>query len=215
MERSKIGFVTGLAAEARLLRGTGFLVEVGGGTPDGAYRAAERLVEKGALALVSFGLAGGLARDVVPGDVLVPNEVIEGPRSYLCDDALMAYLGGSTGRPFMAGHKIAVTASDKTKLFRRSKAVAIDLESGAVARVASGRGLPFAVLRAVADAADRNLPPAAVLPLKAGGGIDLQAILRSVAAKPGQIPGLLGLARDAGRARTALKKRVQMLDRGD
>lgn len=214
MERSKIGFVTGLAAEAKLLRGTGFMVGVGGGLPDGAYRAAEALVAQGALALVSFGLAGGLARDVTPGDVLVPNAVIEGPRAYKCDDGLMAFLGGSTGKPILAGHRIAVTASDKSKLFRRSKAVAIDLESGAVARVASGRGLPFAVLRAVADAADRNLPPAAGVPLKAGGGIDLQAILRSVAANPGQIPGLLGLARDARRAQAALVVRLKGLADG-
>src|SRR5271170_654055 len=99
MEPGNIGFVTGLAAEAALLRDKGFLVGIGGGLPDGAYRAADTLVAQGARALISFGLAGGLAPGILPGSVLVPTEVLEGPRSYLCDAALMQFLGGPTGRP--------------------------------------------------------------------------------------------------------------------
>jgi adenosylhomocysteine nucleosidase len=212
MEPGKIGFVTGLAAEARLLRDKGFLVSIGGGLPDGAYRAADALVAQGALALISFGLAGGLAPGIAPGNLLVPSAVIEGPRSYPCDDALMLFLGGPTGRPIAAGHKIVATVHDKSTLYRRTRADAIDLESGAVARVASARRLPFAVLRAIADPAGRNLPPAAMIPLKPGGGIDLGRILASVAAHPGQIPGLIGLARDAAKARAALVARVKQLN---
>ena len=211
MEPAKIGFVTGLAAEAALLRDKGFLVGIGGGLPDGAYRAADTLVAQGARALISFGLAGGLAPGILPGSVLVPTEVLEGPRSYLCDAALMQFLGGPTGRPIAAGHKIAATVHDKSTLYRRTRADAIDLESGAVARVASARHLPFAVLRAIADPAQRNLPPAAMIPMHPGGGIDLRRILASVAAHPGQIPGLIKLAQDAAKARAALVARVKQL----
>jgi adenosylhomocysteine nucleosidase len=211
MERNKIGFVTGLAVEARLLRDSGFLVTVGGGMPDGAYRAADTLAGRGALALISFGLAGGLRPDLQPGTVLVPPAVAEGPRTYFCDDRLIEFLGGSTGHPIMAGMKIAATAPDKEALFRRGRADAIDLESGAVARVALARGLPFAVLRAVADPAERNLPPAALIALKPGGGIDLPRILLSVLARPAQIPGLLAVGKDAGRARAALVERLKRL----
>jgi adenosylhomocysteine nucleosidase len=211
MERNKIGFVTGLAAEARFLRDSGFLVGVGGGQPEGAYRAAETLVAQGATALVSFGLAGGLAPDAVPGTVLVPNAVLEGPRVYPCDAGLITFLGGATGRPIMAGHRIAATVADKAALFRRTKSVAIDLESGAVARVASARRLPFAVLRAVADPAGRTLAPAALIPLKPGGGINLPAILLSLLRHPTQLPNLIALARDAARARAALLAHLKQL----
>lgn len=211
MERNKIGFVTGLAVEARLLRNSGFLVTVGGGMPDGAYRAADTLAGQGALALISFGLAGGLRPDLQPGAVLVPPAVAEGPRTYCCDDGLVEFLGGSTGHPIMAGNKIASTARDKAALFRRGRADAIDLESGAVARVALARGLPFAVLRAVADPAERDLPPAALIALKPGGGINLPRILLSVLARPAQIPGLLAVGKDAGRARAALVERLKGL----
>jgi len=212
MERSKIGFITGLAAEAKLLRGTGFLLAAGGGEPAGAARAAAALIAQGAQALVSFGLAGGLAKHLQPGEILVPDTVIEGPRSYTCDPALIAFLGGATSGAMLAGKQIAASPADKALLLKRNKkAVAIDLESGAVARAAAAHGLPFAVLRAVADSATRGLPPAALVPLTTDGGIDLPGILRAVAANPAQIPALLGLARDAGKARAALAKRIKGL----
>jgi len=202
----KIGFVTGLAAEAALLRGR--LVEAGDGTPAGARVAAERVVAQGARALVSFGLAGGLRPGLAPGVVLVPSGIAGGAA---CDTELMQWLGGSTGEAILAGEVIAGTAAEKAALYREFGAPAIDLESGAVAEVAATHGLPFAVLRAVADPAERDLAPAALIPLNADGGINLAAILRSVARRPGQIPGLIALARDAGRARAALVARLRLV----
>jgi adenosylhomocysteine nucleosidase len=211
MKHSKIGFVTGLAAEAGLLRQTGFLVAVGGGTPEGALRAAEEVVAGGAQALVSFGLAGGLRPGLLPGTVLVPSAVFESAQTYTCDTWLMELLGGSTGRPILAGHRIAASAGDKALLYRRGRADAIDLESGAIARVAMARGMPFAVLRAVADPAERNLPPAALAGLKDDGAIDLPRILLSVLRHPWQISGLLEVGKDAARARRALVARVRQI----
>jgi adenosylhomocysteine nucleosidase len=209
-----IGFVTGLTAEARLLNKSGFLVEAGGGLPDGAYRAAERLIGQGAQALVSFGLAGGLAPGMAPGRLLVPSFVVEGEERYPCDPALITFLGGSNGAKIFAGAEIAATVAQKAALYRTTRIGAVDLESGAVARVARLHDVPFAVLRAIADPATRTLPPAALVPLKPWGAIDLPRILRSVMANPAQIPALIGLARDAGKARAALVAQVRTLTRG-
>jgi adenosylhomocysteine nucleosidase len=206
-----IGFVTGLTAEAKLLEKTGFLVAAGGGWPEGAHRAAERLIGQGAKALVSFGLAGGLGPDAAPGALLVPAAVVEGAARYFCDPALIAFLGGSTGETILAGTDIAATVAEKAALYSKTRIGAVDLESGAVARAARAHGLPFAVLRAIADPATRTLPPAALVPLKPSGAIDLPRILRSVLANPEQIPALIGLARDAGKARAALVARVKTL----
>jgi adenosylhomocysteine nucleosidase len=210
MERNRIGFVTGLAAEAVLLRGMGFAVAAGGGTPAGAYAAAARLVAEGALALVSFGLAGGLRPEAIPGTLLIPACVIENGETYACDATLMAFLGGTTGDIILAGEEIAATAREKAIL--SVQAPAIDLESGAVARAATANNLPFAVLRAIADPHHRNLGPAALVPLKPNGGMDLPGILGSVLCQPGQIPGLIGLARDASKARAALVARLKTMD---
>jgi adenosylhomocysteine nucleosidase len=207
----QIGFVVGLTAEARLLRGTGFSAGVGGGTPAGAMRAAEDLIEQGAGALISFGLAGGLNPALLPGAVLVPKRVVEGDASFVCDPGLVAWLGGASVETMLAGTAIAVTVAEKRRLFEPSNADAIDLESGAVARVALAHGLPFAVLRAVADPAEQKLPPAALLALDGGGRIGFLRVLGSVFGNPGQILGLLALARDAAAARRALAGRVRTM----
>jgi adenosylhomocysteine nucleosidase len=211
MKQSRIGFVTGLSAEARILRRAGFLVQPGGGTPDGAYRAAQKLLDDGAEALVSFGLAGGLSQQMAAGTVLVPKAVQEDIHTYPCDYHLMERLGGPTGHTILAAKRIAATAHEKALLHRKSRADAVDLESGAVARAARAGGVPFAVLRAIVDTADVSLAAAAMVPLKPGGGIDLPGVLVSVLVKPWQTPGLLRLANAASRARKALVERVKKI----
>jgi adenosylhomocysteine nucleosidase len=211
MDRSKIGFVVGLKAEAALLRGSGFLVGIGGGEPKGAAIEAESLVAKGAEALISFGLAGGLNPALPPGAILVPPILIENETVFQCDTELITWLGGATINAMLGGTEIVVTAAQKSALFEASKADAVDLESGAVARVAKAAGLPFAVLRAVADPASRDLPPAALIALNAAGKIRLLPILASVLQNPQQIAALISLAGDASKARTALIKKLQVL----
>jgi adenosylhomocysteine nucleosidase len=211
MERAKIGFITGLTAEARWLRNAGFMVKVGGGTPLGAEQAAQSLVNEGAQGLISFGLAGGLKPGLVAGSIVVPTAVLEGNRVYPADYVLMAFLGGSTGAPLYAGQKIAETAHDKALIYSRSNSDAIDLESGAVARVAQARALPFAVLRAVTDTWDTDLPPLATTALKDDGSLDFRAIILSLARHPRQIPGLIVTAQSAKAARSALLTRLKKL----
>jgi adenosylhomocysteine nucleosidase len=191
-------------AEARIAARFGSPVRAGGGTPAGAGAAAAELVRRGATALVSFGLAGGLDPALRPGSVVIPSVVLAGGDALVADAGLAARFGGVTGHTLLAGSAIAADAAAKRRLHAATGAHAIDLESGAVARVAAGHGLPFAVVRAICDPAERDLPPAALIALDPDGGIGLLAVLRSVLRHPGQIPALLALARDAALARRAL-----------
>ncbi len=199
-----LGFVVGLAAEARIAARFGFPVATGGGTPAGAIDAAARLVARGAGALVSFGLAGGLDPVLRPGAVIVPATVLLAGTVYVADPALAARFGGLTGHRLLAGTAIAPHAAGKRDLYVSTQAHAIDLESGGVAKIAAAHGLPFVVVRAICDPAERDLPPAALLALDPQGGIGPLRVLLSILRQPGQLPGLLNLAADAGRARRAL-----------
>ena len=210
MQKS-LGVVVGLAAEARLWRGRKVMVGAGGGTPAGAAAAAARLVAAGAEALISFGLCGGLDPALTAGAVLVPPAVLEGGRVFDCEDALLAWLGGATAGVLLAGDDIAATVAAKAKLFAATGAVAVDLESGAVAQAAAAAGLPYAVLRAVSDPADKDLPPAALVALDARGRVRPGRLAGSLLRGPGQLPALLALARDTGRARKALLERLKTL----
>ena len=194
-----LGFVVGLAAEARIVRRVG-AVAIGGGLPAGAGAAAEALVAQGVRILVSFGLAGGLDPALRPGDLVVPATV----RTDETDFPTVDIFGIGTKGTLLAGTTIITTAVAKNAAFHRSGAASVDLESGAVAQVAQRHNLPFAVIRAVCDPAERDLPPAALAALDRQGGIGLWRVLASVGAHPGQVPGLIALARDAALARRAL-----------
>lgn len=211
MNRSKLGVVTGLKAEAKWLSQAGFMVQVGGGTPEGAHVAAQTLLDQGATALLSFGLAGGLQPGLRPGTVLVPPQVITPTGEYDCDAGLMAFLGGQTLGKLLAGRTIAASISEKSVLYHRDQAVAIDLESGEVAALATRHGRPFAVLRAIADPAERTLPPAALVALKDDGSLALGRLLASLLRQPGQLSGLLKVGQDAKAARDNLLERLQII----
>lgn len=188
-------------------------VEVGGGDAPGAAAAAARLIERGVSGLVSFGLAGGLDPALAPGALLVPAVVLLGEHSWNADPALMLRLGGPTPGAIYGGGAILATAADKSLLHARTAAVAVDLESAAVARAAQQRGLPFAVLRAVCDPAGRDLPSAAVAALDGAGRVGVGRVAWAVMANPWQIRALIRLGGDAARARNTLVTRADAIGR--
>jgi len=208
-----IGVVTGLAAEARIARGLGCPVEVGGGSEGGATQAARRLIAQGISGLVSFGLAGGLDPALAPGAVLVPRAVVLGGERWDADPALSARLGGGTGHLLAGGDGVLATVEAKASMRQATEADAVDLESAAVAHAAARAGVPFAALRAVCDPAERDLPRAALVALDARGRIGGLRVLAAALARPGELPVLVRLAGDAARARRALRGRVRAIGR--
>jgi adenosylhomocysteine nucleosidase len=201
-------FVTGLAAEARLARRLGPALA---GSGIGAEAAGERLVREGARALVSFGLCGGLDRTLAPGSLVVPESVLAAGERLATDRALADALGGCSAALLAAEPAIVASAAAKRALFERTGAVAVDLESGAVARVAARHGLPFAVLRAVCDPAEMTLPPLALTALDANGRIRARHVAWALLRTPGDLVALISLARATGAARTALRTRVAQI----
>lgn len=209
-----LAVVTGLTAEARIARRLGLKAQAGGGTPEGAEAAAEALVAAGATALLSFGLAGGLDPTLKPGDIIIPDAVVEDGRIRPANAHLSAALGEATHGMILAYSAIVASAADKAELARTTLCRAVDLESGAVARVAERHKLPFAVLRAICDDATRDLPPAAMAALDEKGAIAFARVALSILGNPLQIPSLIALGRDAGRAREALLRRVNQIGVG-
>ncbi len=203
-----IGVVVGLAGEARIARRAGWTVAVGGGSAAGAERAARALLDAGAGALVSLGLAGGLDPSLRPGDVVVCETVFSRGACYRTDAARSRRLGGATPHVVLGGDAIVASVEEKRRLWRETGAAAVDLESGAVARLAIERGVPFAVLRAVCDPAERGLPHAACVALDARGAVAIWRVVGSLIVRPGQMPALLRVAADAAAARRALLARV-------
>jgi adenosylhomocysteine nucleosidase len=206
-----IGVLVGMEAEARLLRGLGWPVAIGGGTSEGAARAVRSPLLARARALLSCGFAGGLDPVLRPGDLIVPSHVLVGSRRIAADPILADLLGGATPHVVVA-HASPVTDPQAKQALRRSTGgAAVDLETAAVAQVAEERGVPFAVLRAICDPAERGLPRAAIVALAPDGRVAWLSMVRAIAAAPGELGALFMLARDAAAARRGLRARIATL----
>jgi hypothetical protein len=80
----------------------------------------------------------------------------------------------------------------------------VDIESHIAAEVTQSRGIPFAGLRIIADAATSDLPACASVALTPEGKVNLAAVLGSVVKRPGQIPQAMRMARESNAAFAAL-----------
>jgi adenosylhomocysteine nucleosidase len=209
---------TGLEAEAKIARRAGLAAVVGAGD----HRRTIAVVEEAAGAaecLVSFGIAGALKPGLRAGDIILSTEVVDDDRRWLSSDCLRSRLtelideiGAIEGA--VLGAQIAVaTKRDKRRAWRETGAIAVDLESVVVARAAAALGIPFVVLRAIADPAVRELPPAALVPLAEDGTPALGQVLASVLRRPKQLPTLLAVAREARQALQALVGPAHALNR--
>ncbi|HLJ18544.1 MAG TPA: hypothetical protein VKU84_00015 [Stellaceae bacterium] len=208
------GAVTGLAAEAEIAREAGLVAAAGAGTPAGTEQAIRSLIEQGVPGLVSFGIAGGLAPNLASGTLIAPAAVrgVDDEAHWVDVEwhARLTRAAHGAGIPLVVGgilgaEKIAASAAEKAQLYDATHAIAVDLESHRVARAAERARLPFLVFRVLADAADRDLPPAAMVPLTKSGHPSVR-VLGSIVARPGQIAALLTLARETRAALEVLRR---------
>ena len=209
----RLGLVAGLKSEASALASASpWPVAVAGGSAERAEAMARGLAAAGATALISVGIAGALSPDLQPGMLVVADVVIDPEGLHMpVDAALVTALGlpanVRTVRGILAGSDTMVTsAAAKHELARRSGAIAVDMESHGVARAARALGLPFAVLRAIADPADRAVPPSAAVCMDAEGNTRPLAVMLALLKRPGDLPGLIALGRDAASATATLRR---------
>jgi adenosylhomocysteine nucleosidase len=209
-----LGIVAALAAEARALGpavkrigdvgclGDGTLVAVSGMGCAAAGLAAVRLIEAGASALMSFGLAGGLDPSLSAGSVVLPGEVISrGGARFLTSTGWREQLRIAIAkqRPVAGGTLLSsLTAidavADKAAAFRETGAVAVDMESVGVAEVAAAHNLPFVAVRVIVDTAVDVLPRAVVAASRAGQ-VSLRRLVGGFALAPLDLVALIRLAR--------------------
>ena len=209
--------VTGLRREARLLAGPGIDVVVGGGD----HRRLEAMLEERAAeasGIASIGIAGALAPDLRPGQWVVARAVLDRTEALPADrawtDRLAARLPGTVEGTFLGIDAMVAEETDKAALHAATKAIAVDMESHVVARVAARHGRPFAAARVICDPAHRTLPPAARVGMRPDGRMDVRAVLRALIIEPGQLPDLMRTAWEAERAFRSLLRGHRILGAG-
>jgi adenosylhomocysteine nucleosidase len=210
-----VGIVCALASEARHLGPTTRLHEQIGSLADGtliavtgmgggaAAAGARSLIESGATALVSWGMAGGLDPTLAAGAVLLPDEIVgpDGkaePTSPQWRDRLVAAIAGHmrvTGGRLLTSPRAIGSVADKADLFRATGAAAVDMESLAVAQIARKAQLPFMAVRVIVDSASDTLPTVVTAAADQAGHLQIWRLIGGLALAPTELAPLIRLAR--------------------
>jgi adenosylhomocysteine nucleosidase len=210
--------VTGLAIEARIASDPGVHAVAGGGDARRLAAALESEIARGANAVISFGIAGGLVEDAVPGMWLIASAIVTPASRWQCDAAwagsLAKRLRGALITELAGVDAPIADPVAKRALHRATGATAVDTESHIAAEIAAAHGLAFAAFRVIADPARRRLPAATAVALEPNGRINRAAILGSLARRPSQLPLLVRTAIDARIAFRALSRGRRLLGPG-
>ncbi len=207
-----IGVIAALPGEAKSLRksrahwgGSRPEVVLSGIGPRAAGAAAENLAWGGAAGLVSFGYAGALKPSLKSGTLILPQDVIDGDgKRYSANGAWLSALAAAispdvpviTG-PLLSVDRMLASSADKHAAHGATGAVAVDMESAAIAAAAGRHGLPFIAVRAVLDEAEHTVPSAILAAIDESGTVTLRRLVLALLARRREIATLIPLARAA------------------
>jgi len=182
-------------------------------------RTAEALVAAGAQALVSWGVAGGLAPSLQAGHLLLPRSVQVSPNIIYGTNSpwrqrLIRHLEGKLPLSCAAlahTEKPLASPGEKTALYRQTGCIAADMESAAIGEIAASANLPFLIIRAIADPAFTGLPSTALQALDRTGRLQGFALVTNLWRYPHEWLALWQLAGHFRAARTTLRALVTQL----
>jgi adenosylhomocysteine nucleosidase len=191
------------------------IIAYAGAGADNARAAAELLIAQGATRLISWGCAAALDSSLKSGDLVLAARLIDADGViYLtdnawresCEHALAAFDTAFKvyGEALVESKTLVASCQDKQDLQQRSGAIAVDMESCAMARVATAHGLVFLVVRTIADTADMVLPRAVVHSFNAQGDVVLWKLLGFLLRQPSELPELIKLGRSFSAAQRSL-----------
>ena len=183
-----------------------------------AEASAKLLIAQGATRLISWGCAGALSAVLQSGDLVLADTLItaEGETIAVNADwhqhvkAVLEKLACESKFALRCGvllesKTLVSTSHDKQHKHQQTRAIALDMESVAIAKVAQYHALPFLAIRAIADPVTMDLPKAVSHALNEQGDVQLGKLLKYLLWHPSESKGLLILGQQFNAAKHTLK----------
>lgn len=206
----------------------GFRAEIGGkqftvvGHGIGRSRASDTArrafdLIPGAELVIGTGVAGALSSGLKPGDLVLSDRTLTirtdgqvAEQVAAVDDAHLRAIGRSlaiAGIAYSTGailtsHRVLATGAEKRRAKESTGAIAVDMETAAIAAEAAARGIPFVAIRAVLDEVDDEVVGAAMA--DHDGNVRPLAATSYLLRNPATMLKLPRLIRNLSRATTAI-----------
>lgn len=159
--------------------------------------------------VVSIGYAGALDPDLQVGELVVADQVVyyETSKSYPLDEELISTMPKARRGTLLTVDEVVATPPAKKALREKYSAVAVDMETSALAEEAQSRHLPLASVRAITDTADQELIDCSHLVAEDGDVSKLKAGWH-ILTHPGDLKGMIDLGKHAKLATANLTRFV-------
>ena len=195
------------------------VIAYSGAGPKNAAKASQLLIDKGAERLISWGCAAALKANLHPGDLILPQTLLTERHEEITiaspwlNDVIdqLSSLNPFTGS-LVESSFIVAESEEKKAIYKQTRAIALDMESLAVARIAIQNNRPAIVIRCIADPVTMNLPKAVSHALNNQGDVVLAKLLWFLLTHPNELPGLIKLGLHFNAAKNKLKLVARHLD---
>jgi adenosylhomocysteine nucleosidase len=156
--------------------------------------------------VISAGFSGALSPELKIGDIVVADALVDGTANSLAIEMKMPAnpsKGLHVGRVVMADHLVR-TIAEKQKLASATGALAVDMESFAVARVCRETKTRFLAVRVICDDLETDLPSEVLSIVGDSGSLRLGAALGALWKRPASFKDMWRLRETAGKAAESL-----------
>jgi adenosylhomocysteine nucleosidase len=173
--------------------------------------------------VITSGVAGGLRQDLTVGQVVLserlmtcrdddlqPEQVIDAPVQWLnkCAAALEGSRISQAAGPTITSRRPLMTTADKQRAHSLSGgAIAVDMESAAIALEARRRGIPFVCMRTILDTTGEDVVGARLL--DQNGRVRPLAAAKTLITNPWMIIGVVHLLRNLRLATNSLASALE------
>lgn len=161
--------------------------------------------------ILSSGFSGALVPDMKIGQIVMANEIVDqhGQQTAInlsleSDEENGLYVGR-----ILTADELVRTVEEKRQLHEKFAAIAVDMESLAVAQVAAESKIGFMAVRVISDDMSADLPSEVLSIIGDTGAVRLGAALTSIVKRPGSFKDMLNLRSNA---QAAAKNLATFLD---